>query len=123
MTPRLFATIAGLLWMVVAYGLLLFTLILAALASTALVLFAAMGIVALTQSAFLFIRAPGRRLFLGSTVLASVFAVVGMAGYLRSQGTVPGSLPILVFVALSALLVFVSLVGARKDVAGSRSDR
>jgi hypothetical protein len=113
MMPRAYARIAGILWLVLAFGLLLLTLVLSALASTAFVLSATMGIVALTLSALLFVWAPARQLFMGSTVLALMFALVGVAGYLRSQGTVPATQPVTVFVALSTLLVFVSIAGAR----------
>ena len=112
-TSRAYANIVGLLWLVLAFALLLLAIVLAALASTALVAAAGMGIVALAQSALLIVRDPHRRLFLLSTVIASVFTGVGVTGYLRVQGTIPASLPVMVFVALSTLVVLVSVAGAR----------
>jgi hypothetical protein len=112
-TSRLTANVAGLLWLSLAFPLFFLTVIAAALVSEGFVLFAAMGIVAVTQSVFLFVRGPSRRLFLVSTALGLMFATAGVVAYFRSQGTLPGSSPVLVFVAMSTLIGLVSLIGSR----------
>lgn len=113
MRRRYIATLAGFLWLVMAFAFLMAMLLAAALASTAFVILAALGVTALGQAVLLFVRVPSRSLFLASSVLGLGFAVILVRAGLESRGAVLSAGLIMVVVAVSVLAAVVSGFGVR----------
>ena len=94
-----------------AFPTLLLSLVAAAFGSEAMVWFAVVGMV-LVDSALLLVRAPTKRLFIGSAFVGALLVLGGLATLIRGA-MISGVLATALYVALASAAVAVSAMGIR----------
>jgi hypothetical protein len=114
--PRMLAVHAGVIWLALAFPLILLAAFAVLVGSQSAVLFATMAAAALAVATALLANPSGRTPILASVVLGVVFAVVAVFASLRSAGVFPSGEHILVFGAFAASVALISAIAASRVV-------